>query len=111
VTLLYHPRPGLPPTEDAEVGALVMEAPASLPQPPFVKVVDSRTEVRPVTVNGGPGFWISGSGHAHFFYGSGLDDHFRLAGNVLIWNQGQLAVRIESSLPEAQVIAAAHSVR
>jgi hypothetical protein len=111
VTLLYRPRTGLPATEDPEVGALVMEAPAQLAQPPFVKLVGPQSDVRPVTVNGGPGYWISGAPHAYFFYRGGLDDHFRLAGNVLIWNQGELAVRIESSLPEAAVTATARSVR
>jgi hypothetical protein len=111
VTLLYRPRAGLPATQDPVVGALVMEAPAQLPEPPFVKLVGPQSNVRPVTVNGGPGYWISGAPHAYFFYRNGLDDHFRLAGNVLIWNQGELAVRIESSLPEAAVTAAARSVR
>ena len=111
VTLLYHPRPGLAATEDPEVGALVMEAPAQLPEPPFVKLVGPQSDVRAVTINGGPGYWISGAPHAYFFYRSGAGDRFRLAGNVLIWNQGQLVVRIESSLPEAAVTAAARSVR
>jgi len=110
VTLLYHPRAGLPATEDPEVGALVMEAPAQLAEPPFVKLVGPHSDVRPVTVKGGPGYWISGAPHAYFFYKDGYD-HFRLAGNVLIWNQGELVVRIESSLPEAAVTAAARSVR
>ena len=111
VTLLYHPRASLPATEDPEVGALVMEAPATLPEPPFVKVAGSGTSVRPVKVNGSPGYWISGAPHAYFFYRNGGDDRFRLAGNVLIWNQADLVVRIESSLPEAEVMATAHSVR
>jgi hypothetical protein len=110
VSLLYRPRAGLPATEDPEVGALVMEAPAALATPPFVKVVGPRTAVRPVTVNGGPGYWITGAAHAYFFYRGGVGDHFRLAGNVLIWNQSALVIRIESSLPEADVTAAARSV-
>lgn len=111
VTLLYRPRAGLPATEDPEVGALVMEAPAQLPESPFVKQVDPNTSVRPVTVNGGPGYWISGASHAFFFYRSGGYDHFRLAGNVLIWNQGGLVIRIESSLSQSEAATAARSVR
>jgi hypothetical protein len=111
VTLLYHPRPDLPANSEAAVGALVMEAPAALPDPPFVKAVGRQTSVRPVTVNGGAGYWISGAPHAYFFYRDGLDDRFRLAGDVLIWDQGRLVVRIESSLSESQAMAAAGSVR
>ena len=113
VTLLYRPRPDLPATSDPEVGALVMEIRASIDEASFGKVVAGGTTVERVKVNGGPGFWISGAQHGFFFYsgGSGRSDQFRLAGNVLIWNQGELAIRIESSLDRQRALATAASVR
>jgi hypothetical protein len=112
VTLLYRPRPGLPATSDPEVGALVMEARASVDRNSFAKLAGPGTSVEPVTVNGGPGFWVSGAPHGFFFYtGSGRTDSFRLAGDVLVWNQGQLVVRIESSLDRDRALAAAGTVR
>ena len=112
LTLLYLPRPGLPATEDPDVGALVMEARASVDGASFVKLVGPGTRVQPVTVNGGPGFWISGAPHGFFFYGPrGSPDHFRLTGDVLIWNQAGLVIRIESGLDERAALAAAGTTR
>jgi len=104
LTLVYHPRPGLPASGETGVGALVMEARATVGRDSFVKLAPSGSAVQPVMVNGGQGFWISGAPHAFFFYGppgSGETDSFRLAGDVLIWNQSGLVVRIESALNEA----------
>jgi hypothetical protein len=113
ITLLYRPRRGLPAGSDPAVGALVMEARASVDRPSFGKLLDERTRVQAVTVNGGPGFWISGAGHGVFFYGTpgGGTDTFRLAGDVLIWNQAGLVVRIESSLGQAGALRVAGTVR
>ena len=107
LTLVYHPRPGLPATSDPEVGALVMEANASVSQSSFSKLIAPGGNLQPVTVNGGSGFWISGAPHGFFFYtrsNSGQTDQFRLAGDVLIWNQGALVVRIESALDESKAL-------
>jgi hypothetical protein len=101
ITLVYRPRPGLPASSDPRVGALVMEARASVSAPSFGKLTTADTHVQPVTVNGGQGFWITGAPHGFFFYGvTGETDTFRLAGDVLIWNQADLVVRIESGLDE-----------
>src|SRR5262249_13453534 len=64
ITLLYRPRSGLPPSGVEGVGALVMEASASVDRTSFAKLAAGDTAVQPVTVNGGPGFWISGAPHA-----------------------------------------------
>ncbi len=111
LTLVYHPRPGLPPTADHEVGALVMEARASVGGPSFGKLAGPDTRIQPVTVNGGQGFWISGAPHGFIFYESGRTDSFRLTGDVLIWNQAGLVVRIESGLDEAGARRVAGTVR
>jgi hypothetical protein len=67
-----------------------------------------------VTVNGGRGFWISGAPHAFIFL-DGLSgsrtDSFRLAGDVLIWNQAGLVVRIESGLDERAALRVAGTAR
>ena len=113
LTLVYHPRPGLPASGDPDVGALVMEARATVDSRSFGKIAGPGTAVEPVTVNGGPGFWISGAPHGFFVYGAGSDqaDRFRLAGDVLIWNQSGLVVRIESGLARQEAMATAGTVR
>jgi len=113
LTLVYKPRPNLPATSDPDVGALVMEARASVGQESFGKIVGPGGKLQPVTVNGGSGFWISGTPHGFFFYtdATGRPDEFRLAGDVLIWNQGVLVVRIESALDESKALAVAGTMR
>lgn len=112
LTLVYHPRSDLPATSDPEVGALVMEARASVDRRSFGKLVGPGARLEPVTVNGGSGFWISGAPHGFFFYASGDNvDQFRLAGDVLIWNQAGLVVRIESALDEPKALAVAGTMR
>src|SRR5215472_4674022 len=113
LTLVYKPRPNLPATSDPDVGALVMEARASVGQESFAKIAGPDGKLQPVTVNGGSGFWISGAPHGFFFYtgATGRPDQFRLAGDVLIWNQGGLVVRIESALDESKALAVAGTMR
>ena len=113
LTLVYRPRPGLPPSGDPDVGVLVMEARASVDSRSFLKLAGPGTTVQPVTMNGGPGFWISGAPHGFFLYTGGLaeSDRFRLAGDVLIWNQSGLVVRIESGLDEGAAMRVAGTVR
>jgi hypothetical protein len=113
LTLVYRPRPGLPASGEAGVGALVMEAQATVGRNSFIKLAPSGSSVQPVTVNSGQGFWISGAPHAFFFYGqpgSDRSDSFRLAGDVLIWNQGGLVIRIESGLDEPGALRVAGTV-
>jgi hypothetical protein len=113
LTLVYHPRRGLPASGGTGVGALVMEAQASIGRTSFVKLAPGDASIQPVTVNGGQGFWISGPPHAFFFYGApggGRVDSFRLAGDVLIWNQGGLVIRVESALAEPAVLRIAGTV-
>jgi hypothetical protein len=111
VTLVYRPRPGLPPSGDPEVGALVMEARATVDEAAFGKLVAGGTHVERVTVNGGPGYWISGAPHGFLLYRDGTVDRFRLAGDVLVWNQAGLVVRIESGLDRSSALAAAGTAR
>lgn len=113
LTLVYPPRPGLPATADPEVGALVMEAKATVDADSFVKLAGPGTSVHPLGVNGGSGFWISGAPHGFVVYhgATAQPDQFRLAGNVLIWNQAGLVVRIESGLDERTAVAIAGTVR
>lgn len=111
LTLVYRPRAGLPASSDPEVGALVMEAKTTLNSNAFLKLAGPGTHIQPVTVNGGGGFWITGVPHGFVIYGSGQGDSFRLAGDVLLWNQAGLVVRIESSLDERRALEVAGTAR
>jgi hypothetical protein len=82
---------------------------------PFIlKVIGPGTAVKFVRVNGGPGVYLSGAPHEVFFRvktGQVQTDHVRLAGNVLIWQQGPLTIRIEGARTLGQARALARSLR
>lgn len=69
------------------------------------------TRMEVLTVNGGPGVWLEGAPHLFFVRdanGRTRDETVRLAGNVLLWEQNGLAVRLEgvSTKEEARRLAA-----
>ena len=77
---------------------LVQLASAPGEPPALDKFVDEGTSVRPVTVDGQDGFWISGEPHEIGFVGRDgrLDaDSVRRAGNVLVWEDAGVTYRIE----------------
>ena len=91
----------------APIGPLVTRG--DLTTEAFAKLTRIGTDVREVDVNGRPGFWISGGEHLFFTYDrDGSRREQRLAGNTLVWQQGDEIVRIEGiqlTLAEALRIA------
>ena len=82
---------------------------------PFIlKVIGPGTRVRAVRVNGRPGVYLSGAPHEVLFRtrtGQFQTDRVRLAGNVLIWQQGRLTIRLEGTRTLGQALALARSLR
>ena len=83
--------------------------------PPFIfKVLGPGTTTTHVRVNSGPGLYLSGAPHEVLFAtaaGQIQTDRVRLAGNVLIWQQGPLTIRIEGTRTLRQALAIARSLR
>jgi hypothetical protein len=82
--------------------------------PYIFKVLGPGTKLRHVRVNGGPGVYLSGAPHEVLFRaqnGQIDDDRVRLAGNVLMWQQGPLTIRIEGTHTLGQALALARSLR
>jgi hypothetical protein len=105
VFLVYRDRPGIPTAGTTGVALLVSEFTGEIYRPGFQKLSFGATIDR-VTVNGGRGLWIEG-GHGLAYLdanGEEVQDQFRLAGNVLLWEQGDLTVRIESALTKAEAL-------
>ena len=101
VSLLYRARPGLPAASSTGAGLLVSQFQGRLDQPLLEKALGEGAMIRGVTVNGHPGFWIEGQPHELFFLdrnGEPIPQTVRLAGNVLVWQQGESLLRIESAL-------------
>jgi hypothetical protein len=82
---------------------------------PFIfKVIGPGTTVTQLRVNGGRGVYLSGAPHLVIFRevtGEIQTDRVRLAGNVLLWQQGPLTVRIEGTRTLRQALALARSMR
>ena len=80
----------------------------------FVKKVGSTgTRVEQVTVDGERGLFVSGDQHFVMFLdanGAVADERTYLAGTVLLWNRGQLLLRLEGDLTRAEALELAESV-
>lgn len=79
-------------------------------QPFIFKLLGPGTQATPARVNGAQGIYLSGAPHEVLFQASNgqiRSDRVRVAGNVLIWQQGRVIVRIEGTrtLPDALVMA------
>ena len=74
--------------------------------PILTKLTKIGNGVQPVRVNGGQGIWVP-EGHVVFELGR----QPRLAGNTLLWEQGDLTLRLEGRFTEAQALKIAASVR
>lgn len=80
---------------------------------PFIeKFTGPGTSVEPVRVNGGPGYWITGEVHSVVFRtedGTVLES--RAAGNVLLWEQGGITLRLEGARTKAEALRTAGTLR
>ena len=112
VFLVYRDRPGIPRAGTTGVALLVSEFTGTLYRPGLEKYSLGAT-FESIVVNGGRGLWIEG-GHGVAYLdseGEVVPDEFRLAGNVLLWEQGDLTIRIESALSKAEALALAATFR
>jgi hypothetical protein len=114
VSFVYPAGPELPAVGTSSVGMLLTEFRARVDQQFIQKFIDAGTQIEAVTVDGAPGYWISGGVHEIVYLdpdGVPISNTLRLAGNVLLWQRGDVTLRIESSLSLDQALAIARSVR
>ena len=82
---------------------------------PFIfKLIGPGTRAKRVRVNGGPGIYLFGAPHEVIFQGSDGEvrtDRIRLAGNVLLWQQGPLTLRVEGTHTLGRALALARTLR
>jgi hypothetical protein len=119
VSLVYPAGPGLPESDVTGVGALLTqfqgEADRGLIEKGLPDSGPNESRLEAVSVGGEPGFWISGAPHGFFFVCHDVsecrEERYRLAGNVLLWEQDGLTLRLESELSLDEALAIAESVR
>ncbi len=114
VSLLYSAHSDLPAIPGTTIGLLLQEFKGGIQAGLFQKGVPSGSSVEPVMVNGAQGYWIAG-GLRYFGYtdASGVVqfEESRIAGNTLLWERDGIVYRLESSLPKADAVRIAASVR
>jgi hypothetical protein len=115
VALVYRARSSLPAAGGTEVGLLLTEFQGSLdPERAFYfKGLEPGTTLQHVTVDGGQGYWLSGHPHLFFYAPPGQPtqvENIRLATNTLLWQHGDLTLRLESAQNLGRALRIAESV-
>ena len=81
----------------------------------FTKETGPGTRVERLTFNGLPAVWISGARHLFGYIGGSARRprtvELYLAGNALIWQDGELTLRLEGKLSRAKALEIARSFR
>ncbi|HJP64839.1 MAG TPA: hypothetical protein VKA30_00885 [Actinomycetota bacterium] len=111
VFLVYRPRAGLPAAPETGLAVLVSEFRAAPDEGFYKKLSVGSGTVEFVRVKGQPGYWIQGGHEVAYVDDNGIpiQDTARLAANVLLWQRGDLTLRIESSLSRSEVLRIARS--
>lgn len=104
VALVYGPRPGITSVEAGEVGLLIFafrSPPGWVDQGILGKLAPSGTRIEAIQVNGERGIWIDGDPHVLYVPDARGDfraETVRLAGNVLLWERGNVTFRLEGAV-------------
>lgn len=113
VTLTYEPGRGVPEDPITGKGMLITMFRGQTERDFVAKELGPDTSLRQVTVRGVPGFWIEGEPHTVYYLddrGQVFADSVRLAGNVLLWQRGELTLRLESRLSLTGALQVAESM-
>lgn len=99
--------------DDGAVDLLITQFRATSDLTPAVKEIGPGTRVEAVAVSGDTGFWIEGNRHVLRYRapsGVAIEDRTRLVGDVLVWQEGELTVRIEGASSQDEALAIAESM-
>lgn len=113
VSFVYAPRPGIPPSEVTGTGAILTLMQGDVPIAAVKKVVGPDTRVRATEIDGRPAYWVAGAPHEVQYLdeeGDPLRLSSRLAGNVLLWDRGNITYRLEARFTFKEAIEVARSI-
>ena len=114
VTLAWRAAAGDPTLPDSDLSVLVMAVAGRIDAPLLTKALPPGVRIQPVTVDGDPGWWISGGVHELFFDrpdGNGGTLVTRLAGDTLVFSRDGTLYRVESALGRDATVALAETMR
>jgi hypothetical protein len=83
-------------------------------EPVLIKTAELGTKVEPVRVDVSPGVWLEGAPHSVVSgdrTGEEYLDSLWLAGNVLVWERGGRAFRLEADIEKDDALAIARETR
>jgi hypothetical protein len=105
VSLVWRASGDLPEIGGTGAGAVLTVFPADGVR--IGKVAGEGTGITAVTVDGHPGYWLDGAAHEVVYdTGDGRTAVARLAGNTLVWSDGERTYRLESALDRASALSA-----
>jgi hypothetical protein len=113
VTLLYHASMEFPRASTTGVGLFITEFQGSGDPVFFKKLLSNVSHLDFPAIGNGRGVWIEGPPHVMYYVdanGKPLKDTIRLAGNVLIWQQGKVTLRLEGLITELRALTVAESM-
>jgi hypothetical protein len=112
VALVWAASNRLPATTEPGVGLILTQFRGTVGDGWFTKVLGPDTTVELVRVGDLRGYWISGQPHQFFYEGPNgfVDETRRLVGDVLVWADGPITYRLETSLGRDASIAIAESM-
>jgi hypothetical protein len=114
VSLVWLAQDGQPAAPGTNVRMLLTEFRGSVDPGLFTKILEPGTTVEAVQVGGELGYWITGKPHqvvVRVPNGDARGDRVRLAGNVLLWTQAPLTLRLETTADKDEAVLIANSVR
>jgi hypothetical protein len=114
VTLVWAASAELPEVDESGIGLLIGAIPGVTDAGAVTKQATAGTTVELVRVGDSPAYWIAGDPHRLVVTdpdGLIVTDATRLAGNTLLWTDGDVTYRLESSLDRDQAVDLASDMR
>jgi hypothetical protein len=112
VALVWAASDRLPATNEPGVGLILTQFRGTVEDGWFTKILGPDTTVELVRVGGLRGYWITGQPHQFFYEGPNgfVDETRRFVGDVLLWADGPITYRLETSLGRDAALAIAESM-
>src|SRR5207249_3834471 len=99
VVLGWQPTENLPAIDELPYGATLSEFRGeAIDNVKTLYSNDPRVSIEPTRVDGAPAYWLTGPHELDVLNDDGGFTRYRVTGSVLIWQQGDLTLRLETSL-------------
>jgi hypothetical protein len=111
IVLAWSASPRAPAIEGLNWGAVLMEFHGRVDLAVKTLYEDGESAIRPVKVGGRPGYWVTGAHTLTLNEPDGLAPiSVRVTGNVLLWHDGELTLRLETAEGLDAALAIAESI-